>query len=99
MTRAAEELQEHYTTNEGLSHNIEIQEQKIYQLEDQIMHYKALLEQKSLYIASLEHKDASRTYAKRENRSVSVPRMTHTRGQQSSSFQEREHNSTQNNLS
>lgn len=29
VTRAAEELQEHYTSNEGLAHNVEIQEQKI----------------------------------------------------------------------
>jgi len=34
VTRAAEELQEHYNTNEGLTRNIEIQEQKIGQLED-----------------------------------------------------------------
>ena len=44
----------HYQTNDGLIHNAEIQEQKINQLEDQLLYYQRQLREKKQRIASLE---------------------------------------------
>ena len=44
----------HYQTNDGLAHNAEIQEQKINQLEEQLLYYQEQLKQKNRAIAGLE---------------------------------------------
>jgi len=64
------------------------------------MHYRALLEQKTRHIASLELESSStRLYTKRENRSVSVPRATQPRIRQSDSSPYQERVAPFNNLS
>ena len=81
VTRAAEELQENYTQNENLAQNVEIQEQKIGQLEEQLIYLQGQLDQKDLHIAGLEHSLLGTSQSKyrsnhrqRETRSVSIPR-------------------------
>ena len=86
-------MNNNYQTNDSLAHNAEIQEQKINQLEEQLIYYSRQLQDKKLTIQRLEaNLELGRTgMNKRETRSVSVPRI-HSKNNSSSRSRDIQHN-------